>query len=63
MSIHTEDSDAYYSFFIINEDYKLATIDTQSDNEWFEERATGVIGDPVLDFTESNPFGDPTESI
>ena len=63
LSILTEDSDAYYSFFIINEDYRLATIDTQSENEWFEDRATGVIGDPVLDFTESNPFGDPTESM
>ena len=63
LSILTEDSDAYYSFFIINEDYRLSTIDTQSENEWFEDRATGVIGDPVLDFTESNPFGDPTESI
>ena len=62
LSVLTEDSDAYYSFFIINEDYRLSTIDTQSENEWFEERATGVIGDPVLDFTESNPFGDPTES-
>ena len=62
-SILTEDSDAYYSFFIINEDYRLSTIDTQSENEWFEDRATGVIGDPVLDFTESNPFGDPTESM
>ena len=63
LSVLTEDSDAYYSFFIINEDYRLATIDPQSENEWFEERATGVIGDPVLDFTESNPFGDPTESM
>ena len=62
-SVLTEDSDDYYSFFIINEDYRLSTIDTQSENEWFEERVTGVIGDPVLDFTESNPFGDPTESI
>ena len=58
-----EDSDAYYSFFIINEDYRLSTIDTQSENEWFEDRVTGIVGDPVLDFTESNPFGDPTESI
>ena len=48
LSILTEDSDAYYSFFIINEDYRLSTIDTQSENEWFEDRATGVIGDPVL---------------
>ena len=63
LSILTEDSDAYYSFFIINEGYRLSIIDTQSENEWFEERATGKIGDPVLDFTESNPFGDPTESI
>ena len=47
----------------INEDYRLSTIDTQSENEWFEDRATGVIGDAVLDFTESNPFGDPTESM
>ena len=62
LSILTEDSDAYYSFFIINEGYSLATQDTQSENEWFEDRATGIIGDAVLDFTESNPFGDPTES-
>ena len=62
-SVLTEDSDAYYTFFIINEDYRLSTIDTQSENVWFEDRATGVIGDPVLDFTESNPFGDPTESM
>ena len=62
-SVLTEDSDDYYSFFIINEDYRLSTIDTQSENEWFEDRVTGIIGDPVLDFTESNPFGDPTESI
>ena len=58
-----EDSDEYYTFVVIQEAYSLATQDTQSENEWFEERVTGVIGDPVLDFTESNPFGDPTESI
>ena len=58
-----EDSDEYYTFVVIQEAYSLATQDTQSENEWFEERATGIIGDPVLDFTESNPFGDPTESI
>ena len=63
LSILTEDSDAYYSFFIINEDYRLSIIDTQSENEWFEDRATGKIGEAVLDFTESNPFGDPTESM
>jgi len=62
-AIILENSDAYYTFVVIQEAYSLATQDTQSENEWFEERATGKIGDPVLDFTESNPFGDPTESI
>jgi len=62
-AIILEDSDAYYTFVVIQEAYSLATQDTQSENEWFEDRVTGVIGDPVLDFTESNPFGDPTESI
>ena len=58
-----EDSDDYYTFVVIQEAYSLATQDTQSENEWFEDRVTGIVGDPVLDFTESNPFGDPTESI
>ena len=66
LSLLTEDSDAYYSLFIINEGYSLATQDTQSENEWFEEAVSGTgagyLNDPVLDFTESNPFGDPTES-
>ena len=62
-AIILEDSDAYYTFVVIQEAYSLATQDTQSENEWFEDRVTGKIGDPVLDFTESNPFGDPTESI
>ncbi len=58
-----EDSDDYYTFVVIQEAYSLTTQDTQSENEWFEDRVTGIVGDPVLDFTESNPFGDPTESI
>ena len=62
-AVMLEDSDAYYTFVVIQEAYSLATQDTQSENEWFEDRATGKIGDPVLDFTESNPFGDPTESL
>ena len=62
-AVMLEDSDAYYTFVVIQEAYSLATQDTQSENEWFEDRVTGIIGDPVLDFTESNPFGDPTESI
>ena len=62
-AVMLEDSDEYYTFVVIQEAYSLATQDTQSENEWFEDRATGKIGDPVLDFTESNPFGDPTESM
>ena len=62
-AVMLEDSDAYYTFVVIQEAYSLATQDTQSENEWFEDRAIGKIGDAVLDFTESNPFGDPTESI
>ena len=56
-SILTEDSDAYYTFFIIQEAFNISTQDTQSDNEFLETQATAI-----LDFTESNPFGDPTES-
>ena len=62
-AVMLEDSDDYYTFVVIQEAYSLATQDTQAENEWFEDRVTGKIGDPVLDFTESNPFGDPTESI
>ena len=62
-AIILESSDDYYTFVVIQEAFSLATQDTQSENEWFEDRATGAIGDPVLDFTESNPFGDPTESV
>ena len=58
-----EDSDEYYTFVVIQEAYSLATQDTQSENEWFEDRVTGIVGDPVLDFTESNAFGDPPERI
>ena len=62
-AIILESSDDYYTFVVIQEAYSLATQDTQSENEWFEDRATGKIGEAVLDFTESNPFGDPTESM
>ena len=62
-AVMLEDSDAYYTFVVIQEAYSLATQDTQSENEWFEDRVTGIVGDPVLAFTESNPFGDPTESL
>ena len=57
-SILTEDSDAYYSFMIIQEAYSLATIDPTSDNAFIDTQA-----DLILDFTETNPFGEPTNSI
>ena len=62
-AILMEDSDAYYSFFIINEDY-APTPAGDSDNEWIQDRVQGEgvwEGDAILDFTEKNPFGDPEE--
>ena len=62
-AILMEDSDAYYSFFIINEDYAV-TPAGDSDNEWIQDRVQGEgvwEGDAILDFTEKNPFGDPEE--
>ena len=57
-SILTEDSDAYYSFMIIQEAYSLKAVDPQSDNAFIDTQA-----DLILDFTETNPFGEPTNSI
>ena len=54
-SVMMEDSDAYYSFFVIQEAYSLATIDPQSDNSFI-----GTAAEAILDFTETNPFGEPT---
>ena len=61
-AILMEDSTASYSFFIINEDYPLSPAGT-SDNEWIQDAVegtgSGYLNDPILDFTEKNPFGDP----
>jgi len=66
-AILTEDSTSSDSFFIINEEYSLATAEPLADNTWLEEAVTGTgqfsSSDPVLDFSERNPFGEPTESI
>ena len=63
-AILMEDSDEYYSFFIINEEYELAPAGS-FDNEWIQDAITGegsgYLNDPILDFTEKNPFGDPEE--
>ena len=55
-SVLLENSDSADSFFIISENYSIETIDTSSDNEYI-----GTEMSTVLNFTESNPFGDPTE--
>ena len=57
-SLLVEDSDAYYSFFVIQEAYSLTTIDPTSDNSFIDTEA-----EAILDFTETNPFGEPTSSI
>ena len=66
-AILTEDSNSTNSFFIINEEYSLATAEPLADNNWIEEAVTGTgafsNSDPVLDFSERNPFGEPTESL
>jgi hypothetical protein len=45
----TEDGD-----YIISEEYRIDTIAQTADNLFIER-----TGDTILDFTESNPFGDP----
>ena len=66
-AILMEDSDEYYSYFIINEDYSLTTSDPLADNQWIEDAVTGTgefsSADAVLDFTETTPFGEPSEII
>ena len=39
--------------YLINDDFKIDTIDEQAQNELFEN-----LDDTILDFSESNPFGD-----
>ena len=55
-SVLLENSDSQDSYFIIIENYSLTTIETQSDNEFI-----GTEMASILNFTESNPFGDPTD--
>ena len=61
-AILMEDSTSSYSFFIINEDYELGPSGT-FDNTWIQDAiegtGSGYVDDPILDFTEKNPFGDP----
>ena len=55
-SVLVENSDSLNSFFIISESYSIETIDPSSDNEFI-----GTEMSSVLNFTEVNPFGEPTE--
>ena len=41
--------------FIVQEEYNIDTIDTSSDSVYFETQ-----GDSILDFSETNPFGEVT---
>jgi hypothetical protein len=62
-----ENSNAYDSYFIISEEFELSTQDDTSDNKYIEDQAAdrGIVWDGdwegILDFTEKNPFGEPTE--
>ena len=66
-AILQENSNAYDSYFIIAEEFELSTQDDTSDNKYIEDQAAdrGVVWDGdwegILDFTEKNPFGEPTE--
>ena len=51
-----EDSNAYNTWFLIQEEYNLATQAPQSDNEFLDTEAASI-----LDFTEINPFGEPSD--
>ena len=51
-----EDSNDYYTFFLIQEAYNLLTQAPQSDNEFLDTAASSI-----LDFTEVNPFGEPSD--
>ena len=55
-AILTEDSGEGYQFFIINEAFSITTQDPLSDNTFLDTQALSI-----LDFTETNPFGEPTE--
>ena len=41
--------------YIVNESYTVDTLDTSADNIFFETQ-----GDSILDFSETNPFGEVT---
>ena len=55
-AILLEDSGEGYEFFIINEAFTIKTQDPLSDNSFLDTQALSI-----LDFTETNPFGEPTE--
>ena len=53
-SIQMENAvEVLHASYIILETYNIATIDENSQNDDFE-----LADDNILDFTESNPFGD-----
>jgi len=60
------DSVSGVSNYFINEDYDLQTQSTYADNNDLDSEAgfdTASTADDILDFTESNPFGDPNNGV
>ena len=54
------------SNYFINEDYSIQTQSTYADNLDLDSAAgfdTASTADDILDFTESNPFGDPNNGV
>jgi len=54
------------SNYFINEDYAIQTQSTYADNLDLDSAAgfdTASTADDILDFTESNPFGDPNNGV
>jgi len=56
-----DEGDEYY---IILENFKMEEQMPQADNDFFEDEAIGTESiDGILDFSEKNPFGEPTEGM
>lgn len=50
-------------YYIIQEAFSISDQMPQADNTWIEEATLGTGGkEAILDFTEINPFGEPTET-
>ena len=56
-----DEGDEYY---IILENFNIEEQMPQADNDFFEDEAIGTESiDGIIDFSEKNPFGEPTEGM